>query len=237
MCTAQPGEPAAAFCSQCRLPYSGRYLAVRLDGRAVCHACVERENIAIDRPNHEKLSDPLIRSGWRRVLMVVLTRPSSLSQEYRGPIGPALRLGLLWTFAGHTLNTAWLMLLQGAALVEALREQSDGQIPESALPWVPWLVMPILVLIRQGLGALLFHAGLRAAGASGEQWRSHARVFSLMSVTMLLSVIPVFGKVLAVIWFCRAGLSYARQSYGLSLWRAFLALFPCFLLLALLDLR
>lgn len=236
-CTAQPTEVAAAFCTCCRLPYSGQFLAVRLDGRSVCHACVEREEIAVDRPQTERPRDPLASAGWRRTLVVVLTRPASLGQEYRGPIAEAVGLGLLWTTIGYALNTAWAMIWRGAELVALFEEQLGDELPAEMLPWIPWMALPFTVLLRQIAGATLFHVGLRAAGASSEQWRAHLRVFSLASITLLLSVIPVFGSALSLVLFFTAMLAYARRSYGLSAWRTLLALLPCYLLIALLDIR
>ena len=36
-CSANPSKAAAAYCTGCGQPFSGPLLAVRTDGRAICH--------------------------------------------------------------------------------------------------------------------------------------------------------------------------------------------------------
>ena len=44
-CSANPALNATALCTVCGAPFSGKFLGVRPDGRAVCFGCARREDI------------------------------------------------------------------------------------------------------------------------------------------------------------------------------------------------
>ncbi len=235
-CSSQPALPAAALCSVCRQPFAGRFLTVRPDGRAICHACADRESLPLQRAERNESRDPVLAMGWRRTLLAVLAEPRTLAVEYRGPIGPAVRMGLLWTFMGHLVKTSWVLTLQGEYVMDELRKNVPDDFPPDLIGWVPWLALPIALLFRITFGFGLFHLGLRLAGASADQWRSHLRAWSLASVTLLFCLVPMFGPLLSVMAWISVIIGYARQSYGLSTWRAALALFPSVVVIWVLDL-
>lgn len=212
-------------------------MTVRADGRAICHACADRENMPLGITTRQDVRDPVLAAGWRKTFIAVLTEPRTLAAEYRGPIGPALRMGLLWAFMGHLVKVAWLMTLSGEDMLLLLRESdTTGQFSDQVLLWTPWIAVPFVIFFRMVLGFLLFHAGLRIAGAAPEQLRSHARAYALANITLLFAVIPVFGPMLATFAWFNVVLGYARRSYGMSTWRAALALSPCILFVIYLTL-
>lgn len=184
-----------------------------------------------------EVRDPVLAAGWRKTFIAVLTEPRTLAAEYRGPIGPAIRMGLLWAFMGHLIKVAWLMTLSGEEMLTLLRENdAAAQFSDQVLLWTPWMAVPFAIFFRMVLGFALFHAGLRVAGAAPEQLRAHARAYSLANITLLFSVIPVFGPILATFAWFNVILGYARRSYGMSTWRASLALSPCILFIVYLTL-
>jgi hypothetical protein len=237
MCSAQTRLQAAAYCSVCRLPFSGRFLAVRLDGRAICHACSDREQIPTEQARGPEPRDPVFRDGWRHTLLVVLARPAELVRPWHGPVGHAWWRGLGWSWLGLGAGLGWSL-----ALGRLPWEQVQAALPEAARAqgWVTLALVGatlVLALLRQTVGPWLMHAGLRLAGASAEQWTLHVRVFSALSVVRVLAMLPLLGGPLSALLFVWAMLTFAGLSYGLARWRAMLALAPCLLWTLLFDLQ
>lgn len=220
----------------CRQPFHGRFLDVRRDGRAVCHGCLVRQDIELRPRPARGTRDPLLAGGWRHTFARVALQPQlAFAQHWDGPVWPAVRNGILWTTLGMAATLGWTYVLQYDQLLEALAATQSADLPPHLLPWMPWLALPFGIALRTALGIGLLHIGLRLAGAPPDSLPSHARAFSLASITMLLRVIPVLGPVLATLSGMMALLVWVRRRYDLAPWRTFLLLLPLFLLLSIFD--
>lgn len=233
-CSVHPERSAAAFCTVCKLPFAGLYLAVRPDGRAICHACAREQGGMLyadaTRTNH----DPLASRGFAAVLGALLLRPSdALSSRFSGAVAPALGMAFVSTLVGYAAWVFWILLLVRDQILELARERLGNSVEEDLLVTGLWLSVPLLALIRTLVAPLLIHLGARFAGAPADTLRANIRAAALSSVSLLLVVIPALGAFLALIVGVRALLHFLRSRYDFSYPRALLALLP-FLLLYLL---
>lgn len=233
-CTVHPERSAAAFCTACKLPYAGLYLAVRPDGRAICHNCAREQGGMLyadaTRTNH----DPLANSGITSVLGALLLRPSeALSSRFSGAVAPALGMSFIASLIGYASWVFWLLLLVRDQLLTLAQERLGTAVEEDLLVTGLWLSVPLLALVRTAIAPILVHIGARLAGAPEDSLRANVRATALSSVSLLLVTIPALGAFLALIVGVRAMLHFLRARYDFTYLRAIAALLP-FLLLYLL---
>lgn len=233
-CTVHPERSAAAFCTVCKLPFAGLYLAVRPDGRAICHSCAREQGGMLyadaTRTNH----DPLASRGIVSVLGALLLRPAdALTSRFSGAIAPALGMSFVSTLIGYAAWVFWILLLVRDQILDLARQRLGNSVEEDLLVTGLWLSVPLLALLRTAIAPLLVHIGARLAGAPEDSLRANIRATALSSVSLLLIVIPALGAFMALIVGVRALLHFLRSRYDFSYPRAIIALLP-FLLLYLL---
>lgn len=237
-CAANPSLPASAWCSRCLQPFSGRFLATRRDGRAVCRACSERDGIPVIVDGPRRVGDPALARGWRQIFVSVTLLPwKEAPWLFHGPVASAFRFGVAVTLAGYAMALGWGFVLSREELLEVLRNAASGQtISDQALLWLPWLGLPFITMLRMLLGAAALHLGARlVAGVPRDAWRVNLRFFSLSSATLLFCAVPAIGPTLAGAVWCAASITMMRQVWGVSIWRALGALIPAILTLSLLH--
>lgn len=236
LCSVNPQLPAVAFCTVCRRPFSGRYVGVRRDGRAVCHPCAQREGIELLEASATAEGDPVLRGRLREIfLRVGLTTAETFSREYTGPIGPSLRFGYITTVIGFAAALAWIYVLRYDAFMAALAEVNGDSMPPGLMPWAPWLGLPITAALRMVVGVTAMHVGFRMMGVPAGTFAQHARLFGLTSVSMLLCAIPALGPLFALAMWMNVSMTYLHVRYGLSWFRRVVATLPCLMMLTLID--
>lgn len=236
-CTANPALPATAWCTACHLPFNGRFLGVREDGRAICFGCARQHDVKL-RSEQPTDVDPVLASGWKQTFLDVVTRPwQTFAGEYKGPIGPAIRSGVVWAMLGYAMTMGWVWLLAREAFLEMLTESApEGVTYEGdSLPLLVWLALPVLAVLRQAVGTLALHLGLRLSGAPSDDFGEHARLFGLTAVGLLLCAVPFVGPFFALVAWMTGTLAWVRQRYAMATGRAMLALIPALLVVTALD--
>lgn len=237
-CSVQPHLPAAAFCTVCRRPYSGRYLGVRPDGRAICFRCARDQRIDFADVTPRGEGDPALRGSLFQKLGAILLRAHlTLNQRYEGSIVPALRFGYLTTLAGLVFYLSWQFLLAPEAIdavLEGVIEQTGGATSMRAARLSLWAVMPVVAAVRMVAGIFALHLGLRLAGADGSL-RDHARIFALTSSALVLCALPLFvGSLLAEVMWVMATMAWIRTRYDFTTLRTIGAILPALIVVVLL---
>jgi uncharacterized membrane protein len=235
-CTAHPERSAAAFCTVCKLSFAGLFLAVRPDGRAICHTCAREQGGMLyadaTRTNH----DPLASRGMISVLGALLLRPSdALVSRFSGAVAPALGMSFVASLIGYASWVFWILLLVREQILALAQQRLGTPIEEDLLVTGLWISVPILAFIRTAVAPILVHIGARLAGAPEDSLRANVRATALSSVSLLLVAIPALGAFLALIVGVRAMLHFLRAKYEFSYPRAVLALLPFILLYLLIG--
>lgn len=159
----------------------------------------------------------------------------TFSTRWDGPLWPTLRLGLLWTLLGYVGTTAWSYALRFDEIQERLATAANADVPAHLLPWIPWLGLPMAVLIRFTACAALLHFGMRMSTPTTAGLRDHLRIHALASVMMLLGVLPIVGSSLAVVSQFVVLLAWVQRQHALGLVRSLMALAPWLLAALLFD--
>ena len=234
-CSGSPRLDAQAFCTSCRKPYSGGFLATRLDGRAICFACARQQAIEIiDEPMPSGRPDPVLGDGWARGIIRMITRPhQTFERPDGGRLSVALLFGYLFTAFGFTTTTIWNLSLYGDEFIE-LQMQTlaarDVILDAAEVTQLLWLILPVAAALRLVVGAVLLHLGIRLMVGSKADWRSSMRMFALTSGTLVLCAIPTLGPFLALVTWISASMAYLNTRYGLRTVNGLMALLPCLLI-------
>lgn len=234
-CSANPALNATALCTVCGAPFSGKFLGVRPDGRAVCFGCARREDIYLVSTGGGagELGDPVLSQGWTQAAVTLLTRPyDALRDGHSGPIGGAVWFGLAATMFGFAATTAWDMALSGDAYIDTyLQLLADAGVTatRSELPALIAVSSLLSAPLRLFSGALLFHLGARAVAGREAQLRPDARVFALGSVALVLCGVPALGPLLSLLIWTSTAVAYLRQRYALGTAQSLVALLPSLL--------
>jgi hypothetical protein len=227
---------ASAFCTVCRKPFSGRYIGVRRDGRAVCHPCAQREGIDLVDSGAPAAGDPVLKGRLRDIFFrIAVTTAETFARDFNGPLGPSLRFGYITTVIGYAAALGWIYLLRYDAFIAALTEVNGASVPPELMPWAPWLGLPVTAAMRLVVGVTLMHAGFRMVGVPAGTFSQHARLFALTSVSLLLCAVPVLGPFFALAMWMNVSMTYLRSRYAISPIRSMLATLPCLLVLTLVD--
>jgi hypothetical protein len=235
-CAANPSLPASAWCTSCGQPFNGRFLDLRDDGRAICFSCAAREPVALLQRSPRSGVDPALDGGWLATLRRVLLFPArTLASQRSADPWPVVRLGLVWTFIGYAGSTAWTYVLRYDDVMRWLGESGATTVPPHVLPWIPWLGLPMAVVVRFAAGVGLLHFGLRMSMSDAAPFRAHLRAFSLSSIALVFGLLPVFGPSLGVVVQFVVLLTWARATYRLPLVRALFALSPWLVAAVLFD--
>lgn len=235
-CSVHPERSAAAFCTVCKLPFAGLFLAVRPNGRAICHNCAREQDGMLyadaTRTNH----DPFVSQGVTAVLGALLLRPAdALSSRFSGAVAPALGMSFVASLIGYACWVFWILLLVREQILALAQQRLGTAIEEDLLVTGLWLSVPILAFLRTAVAPILVHIGARLAGAPEDSLRSNVRATALSSVSLLLVAIPALGAFLAFIVGVRALLHFLRARFDFSYPRAILALLPFILLYLLIG--
>lgn len=226
-CVANPQLPAAAFCTVCRQPFSGKFLGVRDDGRAVCHGCARRDDIPLNGAPHSEgqHADPLLQQGWFRASAAVVATPHiSLARDDASSPWPAIAFGFVATLFGYALTLGWNIVLYPALFVAEVSANAEAlgfSGERTALTWLAWLGTPIAAGLRLFVGTIILHVCLLVP-ARDARVASTARIFGLSSVALLLCAIPIVGSYLAMVVWISTVLAWLRARYRI---RTFMALF------------
>jgi hypothetical protein len=229
-CSVRPEYKAAAFCTICRRPYSGRYLDIASDGRAVCHRCREDHDIPLFNPSDSK-HDPALKEGVAKAITQVLLKPHELFEErWDGSPWPAIRFGLLISIVGLVFWNAWFWVFSADLADDAIQvvaERTGQQVSRDAVQAWSWFTLPIIAVLRLALGTLGLHLGFRLAGAPKRQFQDHVRLYALASCALILCIVPSWvGAFLANVAWLTTCMAFARVRYNFSMGRTLLALLP-----------
>lgn len=237
MCSIDSSTRANAFCAWCRKPFSSPFLVTSHDGRAACYRCVKQYDIKKlhDQPLQR---DPALNHPVHRILYRILLQPHKVfARPWNGSIWPAIQFGILASVLGLIFWNAWFWLLSedlAQKMIAMVTERTGQPISRTEVQRMSWFIIPILALIRFGLGTIGLHVGLRLAGAPRNTWRHHVRVFALASTALLLCIVPsAVGSFLAHIAWLTTCLAFAVTRYDFSVTRALFALMPSILLVAI----
>ena len=163
-CSANPALPAAAFCTKCSHPFSGKFLGIQRDGRALCFTCAGRDDIElIASASVEPESDPILSRGWWATIRDVTLHPHrTFAVRSEGALGAALVFGFVTTMCGFAVTTGWNLIISGDAFLEMYIEaaaRTDLSLDHGQVRRILWLSVPLISTLRLGLGALLLHLG------------------------------------------------------------------------------
>lgn len=240
-CSVQPHLPAAAYCTECRRPYAGRFLSVLQDGRAVCYRCVADQRL--DTVADEEVApgkDPAFRNGWFGAIPGVLRKPRSFlgTEPYTGSVKPALRFGFVMCLAGALLPLIFPAIFAPETLNEAWQKaygQTEVQMTDAQLRLAFLTALPVAAGLKLLVGSALFHVGIRLAGAREGVFREHLRVFALSTGVLLFAIIPPpLGLMIMSLLWGSAMMKWTSARYGLSPIMSMVAVFPALLLLVIL---
>ncbi len=235
-CSANPKLGADAFCTACRQPYSGKFLGVRTDGRAVCFACARREALDLRAaPENEDPSDPVLSDGWFHAIRKMITQPHRTFEfPYGGRLGSTLLFGYLFTFFGFIATTMWNLALQKDGYLEwhvQTWERAEVVLTNDQVTQLLWMVMPFYAVLRLVVGAALLHVGIRLIVGEDVEWKASLRLFALTSGTLALCVIPMLGPFLALVTWISASMAYMHTQHEVRTVRGLMALLPCLLII------
>jgi hypothetical protein len=235
-CSADPNLGADAFCTACRQPYSGKFLGVRADGRAVCFTCARYEEVELlEAPQNSDPTDPVLGDGWFHAIRKIITQPHrTFELPYGGRLGPALLFGYLFTFFGFISTTIWNLLLQREGYLEWHVDswaRAQVVLTNEQVTQMLWIVMPFYAVLRLFLGAGLLHVGIRLIVGEQAEWRASLRLFALTSGTLVLCAIPTLGPFLALVTWISASMAYMHTHHNVRTVKGLMALLPCLLII------
>lgn len=239
-CSVQPHLPAAAFCTQCRRPYAGRFLSVGEDGRAVCYRCIADHGVrTLDAPmSHDK--DPAFEEGWLGAVSGVVRTPMKTIGRFsaKASIRPAMVFGFVMCLVGAVLPVVWVMILSPQSIDEVFQKvYADRNLDLTMTQMRAFFLMalPFAAGFKLLLGSALLHMGVRVAGAKDARFAENARAFALSTATLLFSIVPApFGLILVAVVWSRVMMRWVYARYNIPPLRALLALLPALLLLSVL---
>lgn len=239
-CSVQPHLPAAAFCTQCRRPYAGRFLSVGEDGRAVCYRCIEDHGVrTLDAPTaHDK--DPAFEGGWIAAVSGVVRTPMKTIGHFspQSSIRPAMIFGFVMCLIGAVLPILWVMILSPQSLDEVFQKvyaESSLELTKTQMQAFLLLALPLAAGFKLWVGSALLHMGVRVAGAGDAKFAENARAFALSTATLLFSIVPApFGLILVAVVWSRVMMRWVYARYNIPPLRALFALLPALLLLSVL---
>ncbi len=237
-CSAATGSPATAICTHCGAAFSSPFLAVRTDGRAVCHPCARRAQIpCLDVPAGTDTRDPVLALGWPKALLHIAMHPHrTFAAIHNGPLREAVVFGLVATLIGYAATTGWNLTLHGPEFLEFYRqaaaERSLELTTDASVQKLLWLALPFAATLRFVLGLGLLHLGVRiVVGSAQSSFRDEARVFALASGTLVIAVVPVLGPFIALVSWISACTAYLQVVHGLGTARSLMAVLPSFLVI------
>ena len=242
-CSVHPHMPAAAYCTECRRPYSGRFLSVLADGRAVCFRCVRDQRLSTLEPGETRTDiDPAFENGWWRAAVGAIRTPIETIgvRPYEGPVRPAFIFGLVMSLLGSVLPLVFPAIFAPEALTaifEAAYGEGEGrpELTADQMRMAFFSALPIAALLKLGIGAALLHVGLRLAGARTGHFRESVRAFALSTGVLLFAIIPPpYGLMVISLLWGSAMMRWVQARYSLSPLLSMIAIFPALLLLVIL---
>ena len=238
MCSANPALRAAATCSECHLPHSGKFLSVRRDGRAICFACARRDGTPVfQRRTVPRGADPVLGGGIARATLAMVVAPHrALAAPGTRAFGPLAAVALGFSLLGYGLTLGWTYLLSYEAALTQLRLQVTElpfAVSDAVLPWVPWIAWPFIAVLRVVLGAATLHLTVRLANPNDADWRESFRVWALSSALLMACALPFAGTFVAMVLWISAMLGWFRVRHGLGAIGSLLAVLPSIVVLSL----
>lgn len=238
MCSANPLLPAAAYCSECQEPHSGKFLSVRRDGRAICFACARRDGTPVfQRRTVPKGADPVLGGGFARTLLAMFVAPHrALVAPGVRAAAPLLAIAFGFSLLGYGFTLGWTYLLSYEAVVGLLREQVAAlpfAVSDGLLPWLPWVAWPFVAAVRVLLGATTLHLTVRLANPNDADWRETLRVWALSSALLMACVLPLAGTFVSMVLWISAMLGWFRVRHGLGPIGSLFAVLPSIVVLSL----
>lgn len=239
-CSVHPHLPAAAYCTECRRPYNGRFLSVLPDGRAVCYRCVVDQRLRTIAEEDLSTDDPAFGQGFFQAGVRAVRDPRRIlgTEEYTGPIRRAVLFGFFMCILGAVLPMVIPAIFAPEVIQEVL-QRTFGERQPDLTPQQQQraflLSLPVFALMKLMLGSSLLHVGLRLAGARSGSFREHVRVFALCSSVLVFAIIPPpFGiMVMSLLW-GSAMMKWVNGRYGLSAMMGMVAVFPALLVMVVL---
>lgn len=242
-CSVQPHLPAAAFCTQCRRPYAGRFLSILEDGRAVCYRCLSDHGLrTLDAPPTQTASgkDPAFAEGWWGAVSGVIRNPIQTIGRHAPTmsIRSALRFGFVMCVIGSALPILWGSILAPESVNEVFQRtyaNTEMELSMTQMRTLLILSIPFAAAFKLFLGSALLHLGVRVSGAKDARYKENLRAFALSSAALLCNIIPApFGLLLVAVIWSRVMMRWVFGRYRIPPMRAMFALLPALLLMAFL---
>lgn len=239
-CSVQPHLPAAAFCTQCRRPYAGRYLSVILDGRAVCYRCISDQGLrTLDTPSAYE-GDYAFKDGWWGAITGVMRTPNQTIGHFPKEVSirRAMVFGFVMCLVGAILPVVWAMALTPESVNELFQKAYAGRgvdLSVAQMRTTFLMALPFAAAVKLFLGSVLLHLGIRVSGARDAQFAENARAFALSAATLLFAIVPApFGLILVAVVWSRVMMRWVYARYNIPPLRALIALLPALLLMSIL---
>lgn len=239
-CSVQPHLPAAAFCTQCRRPYAGRYLSVLMDGRAVCYRCLQDQGLrTLDAPS-TTTGDYAFQEGWWGAITGVIRTPTQTIGRFPTdmPVRQAMVFGFVMCLIGALLPVVWATLLTPESVDEIFQKAYAGRgvdVSATQMRALFLMALPFAAAFKLFLGSVLLHVGIRVSGARDTRFAENARAFALSAATLLFGIVPApFGLILVAVVWSRVMMRWVYARYQIPPLRALFALLPALLLMAVL---
>jgi hypothetical protein len=239
-CTANPQLPAAAFCAACDQPYSGEFMAVRPEGRAICVACARRDGVRVhgQRPPSPD-TDSILRAGWASTLVAILVSPArTLATRTNAPVLPAVAFGLSVTAFGYAATLGWATLLDYPGLVASAQtafEALDAASNAATAVGLVWALVPVATVLRLFLSALALYVPLAMRRGNNATWADTLRTVCLANGALVLCALPLVGPLAAVVVWIAAVLGWLRLRHRLGPFAAMFVIIPSVLVISLLG--
>lgn len=201
-CSVMTSRKADAWCGECGLPFSGRFLSMAIDGRAVCRRCRHNPGVILLLNEESSLRRRLL--GLVRTPLALLRAPTAtlrLLSETRG-LSPLL-YAWAWLSISYAAWSAWLSRLAPESIPPTLQEllaNADASGPTLEVlvndGWI--LVFPSVAFLRLVMGVTTLLASAHLVGMPHSQRPRLVNTYAISQAAFLLTFIPTFvGPLLA----------------------------------------
>lgn len=237
LCSANPQLPAAAFCSVCHQPFSGKFLAVRQDGRAICFACARRDDVPVHGVRDAVERTGLFDAGWLKPALAMIFAPQRALQASRlQQPAQVVTFAFVMALFGYGVTLGWTYLLEYEAALASLTERAaelGWDVSAQALAWLPWGTLPVVAALRILLGGVSLHLAVRIARPNDASWPDTLRAWGLSNALLVLCVVPFVGPFASMILWISAMLGWFRERHGLGPFASLFAVLPTVIILSI----
>ncbi|CAK7053484.1 MAG: hypothetical protein DELT_01109 [Desulfovibrio sp.] len=177
-----------------------------------------------------------------RTTMWVILQPSSFFAvlSRRPALLPALAYYLILGMFQYVLNVVWTQMagsMMQERLIEVFGEEryreAIGNVLENSLFSPAILTVPFLLAMQLAITTMVIHIIIRLMEPQRADFAVAFKIVSYASASLLLTIVPVAGALLAPVWYVALLLLGCRSAFNLTWGKAMLAMTPLYVLMFL----